>query len=263
MTLQQYLETHGAAEREAKEEVWTRTADILTKADLDHVRDNVENECRLPESAWNDLFSALGDAAAANVPTAMTEVFQDRALDGPKIPDTPAPKGRAIQRQDFSGLMEQTQAFTSADAREQFFNDRREGRSPTDPYHRQLRDCELGRYLIWSTFRKHVDDPFEGLSDAAAVREGVGLPPPQGERDKELVLLVYEVPADLSVRYPTIADAYTGEKWNARFQCSNPDDPWGYTSGGHPEVVHEVIDGKHLIRDQRSDYAFEAVRIVS
>lgn len=88
--------------------MWARTADILTGADLDHVRTNVENECRLPELAWEDLFAALDSAAAANLPAAMTQVFQDRTLHGPKIPDTPAPKGRAIKRRDFSGLMEQT-----------------------------------------------------------------------------------------------------------------------------------------------------------
>jgi hypothetical protein len=277
MTLQQFLDDVPLAEREALEAAWTRVDEAMREKGLSHVPETVEDECRLPEEAWAHLFEvlldwqrlldALDDAANATdgegadmVAAAMTKVFQSRTLHGPDIEDTPTPKGRAIPVPDFSGLMEETQAFSSANAREQFFNDRRAGHSPTDPYDQQLRNCSLGRYLIWSTFQPSVDDPFEGLPDAATVREGMGLPPPQGAQDRELVLLVYEVPADLPVRYPTVADAYAGEEWPPRFECSNPDDPWGYTEGGRPEVVHDVIDGKHLVRE--NDYALQAIRII-
>lgn len=260
MTLLQYLDSLSSTERKAQEEVWIWATLVLDEADLGHVWKVIARECRFPESAWEDLFAALNDAKAEALEEAMTEVFRNRKLEGREIEDTPVPKGRAISRPDFAGLMERTQAFSSADAREQFFEDRRADRPPTAPYHQQLRNCPLGRYLIWSTFQQPVDDPFEGLPDAAAVREGMSLPPPQGKRDRELVLLVYRVPTDLPVRYPTIAEAYAAEGWNERFECSTPNDPWGYTQGGRPEVVHDVIDGTHLVRE--NDYAPQAVRIV-
>ena len=57
MTLQQYLD--DAPETEARDEVWEWAVEVLAQVGLSHVRETVENECRLPESAWDDLLAAL------------------------------------------------------------------------------------------------------------------------------------------------------------------------------------------------------------
>ncbi|MEM8560196.1 MAG: hypothetical protein AAGG50_20445, partial [Bacteroidota bacterium] len=76
----------------------------------------------------------------------------------------------------------------------------------------------------------------------------------------DTVLLVYDVPSHVTVRYPTLADAYAGPAWNPLFQASQPTDPWGYTSGGNPEVVHDVITGNHLAKPTS---AIAPIRFVS
>lgn len=62
MTLQQYLDAVSPEEQTAFEELWRWTAEALADADLTHVRETVENECRFPASAWNDLLAALNVA---------------------------------------------------------------------------------------------------------------------------------------------------------------------------------------------------------
>lgn len=263
MTLRQYLETHDPAEQKAKEEVWARAADILTGADLDHVRTTVENECRLPELAWEDLFAALDAATAANVPAAMTQVFQDRILHGPEIEETPAPKGRAVDANRFLKWLDDQGIFASPSAQRRFLDDVKSDSSPAPPSHQQLRLLCLGQHLIWATFHEEMTDPFAEWETAREVRDALELAEPAQPDDQKLFLLVYRVPEDIPVRYPTIADAYaTRGEWNPNFQCSPPEAPWGYTSGNAPEVVHDEVQGECLI-DPDADEAdsVTAVRI--
>lgn len=266
MTLNQYLE--NSPEADSKGEVWEWTAEVLNDADLAYVRETVENECRLPECAWDDLLMALGEAEEERVPEVMTEVFRSKELCGPDIPEeAPIPKGRALSISRFRSLMRQ--AEVSPDRREQIIEDVRSGFTPAVPYSKQLSQCDLGEHLIWSTFREKEEegrDPFRHLTDPATVRDHLGLRDPQNPDDPEergLVLLVYRVPSTVNVKYPTIADAYAGSGWNPNFQCSDREDPWGYTSGGRPEVVHDVIRGKQFIlHPSNGPYTFAPLRIV-
>lgn len=249
MTLEQYLDGLSPKKQKDRKGVWRWAVSVLDDLNLAHVWKAVTRECRLPEDAWDDLFGVVDAARRKNLEDEMTMAFRGWKLHGKEIANTPTPKGRAMDLRGFSGLMERTEEFDSETAREAFFNARRKGDPPSEPYWKQLSSCELGRHnLIWSTFQASVDDPFEGLPDAPAVRTALGLPASQGARHRELVLLVYVVPTDLPVRYPTVADAYAGPDWNPYFECSNPGDSWGYTKGDRPEVVHEVIEGGHLIQ---------------
>ncbi len=119
--------------------------------------------------------------------------------------------------------------------------------------------------MIWATFREDVFDPFAEWATAQEVRTGLGLAKPVHPDDQKLFLLVYEVPNDTPVRYPTIADAYAGEgDWNPNFQCTSPNAQWGYTSGDAPEVVHDEIRGAQLIAsDPDQENSVPAVRIMS
>jgi hypothetical protein len=118
--------------------------------------------------------------------------------------------------------------------------------------------------VIWATFRADIFDPFANWATAEEVRTGLGLTKPAQPDDQKLFLLVYCVPDNIPVRYPTIADAYAGEgDWNPNFQCAPPDAPWGFTSGDAPEVVHDEIRGAQLIApDPDETDSVAAVRIV-
>lgn len=252
---------HDPAEREAKEEVWTQTVDVLTDAGLNFVRTNIEEECRFPECAWEGFFAALTGASRTAMLETMTESFRDWILHGSEIEETPAPKGRALEVDRFRSLMRDAGLLPSR--REQIVSDVKNGFTPAVPYSEQLSNCDLGNHLIWSTFRVEAEDPFEDWSDAEVVRDRLGLWDPDDSEERGLFLLVYRVPSIVDIRYPTIADAYAGSGWNPEFHCSAPNDPWGYTSGNVPEVVHEVIQGEHLIEGpEHSAYAFTPLRIV-
>jgi hypothetical protein len=266
MTLEQYLNTVSSEERATLVEVWQWSTELLAEADLDHVRETVENECRFPASAWDDLFAAL-DEAAADVPTTMTRVFRDQTLEGDEIENTPTPKGRALEISRFRSLMRD--AGMSPRRRDQIVEDVWNGFMPAIPYSAQLAACDLGNHLIWSTFSEEAEtgrDPFRNWTDVDTIRGRLGLQDPQNPDDPEergLVLLVYRVPSAVNVRYPTVADAYAGSGWNPNFQCSDRGDDWGYTSGDRPEVVHDVIQGKQFVAHPRnSAYAFAPLRIV-
>lgn len=249
-------------------------AKVLTDADLGHVRETVENECRFPGYAWGDLLMALnllmtlGQAEEQRVPEAMTHVFRSKKLCGPDIPEeVPIPKGRALEVSRFRSLMRE--AGVTPDGRDQIIEDVKRGFSPDIPYAEQLSSCELGDHLIWSTFSEEEEDgsdPIRNWDSADTVRDRLGLQDPQNPDDPEerrLVLLVYRIPSSINVKYPTIAEAYAGSGWNPNFQCSDREDDWGYTSGGRPEVVHDVIQGKQFVQDpSNSTYAFAPLRIV-
>jgi hypothetical protein len=262
MTLQQYI--NNSADPDARDEVWNWTIETLTDLGLDHVHEAIEDECRFPESAWDDLFTALNNATAGNVREKMTEVFQDWIRHGPEIPDTPVPKGRAVDANRFLNWLDDQDVFASPSGKRRFLDDVRGDYPPTPPPHRQLQSLRLGHHLIWATFCEDVFDPFAEWDTAQEVRTGLGLMVPAQPEDQKLFLLVYRVPADVAVRFPTIADAYAGEgDWNPNFQCASPNASWGYTSGDAPEVVHEVIRGVHLIApDPEGPDSVSAIRIV-
>ena len=241
MKLEEYLN----GRREEKEH-WALMVDMLTAENLTHIQVNFEAEGKLPEETWNEVFEPLPILSWTELQAELRRIFRKHTLAGPPITSTPQPKGRALETGRFTAVMKEAGLLTSPDAETQFLNDIRAGHTPSIPHNRQLRTCSLGRFLMWSTFKEAGGDPFVDCSDAAAVRQRLGLMEPIHPEDRELCLMIYEVPSHVDVRYPTIADAYAANAWNPLFQCSNPSDPWGYTSGGHPEVVHTVITGHHL-----------------
>lgn len=161
----------------------------------------------------------------------------------------------------FLSWLDDRDIFASPSGKRRFLDDVQGNASPSPPPHKQPRQLKLGKCVIWSTFRAEVFAPFADWATAQQVRTGLGLTKPAQPDDQKLFLLVYRVPEDVPVRYPTIADAYAGAgDWNPNFQCAPPDAPWGYTSGDAPEVVYEVIPGGHLIDPETAPVA--AVRIV-
>jgi hypothetical protein len=112
----------------------------------------------------------------------------------------------------------------------------------------RLKDSPLGQYLIWATFNEADGsrNPFEGLAfsaddlrDMLAIDQGTSL------KGTPLLLIIYDPPDTLDLRFPTIADA----EWYPYFRPTpdGSDRNYGYTQSchpvesGRPEVVHEVV----------------------
>ncbi len=133
MTLQQFFDNVSSAKQEALEEVWRNATSILNDIGLGHVEEAVENECRLSESAWSDLLAALDGVGKANLEEVMTEVFQDWIRSGTEIPDTPTPKGRAVDANRFLSWLDDQGVFASPFGKRRFLDDVREGSFPTPP----------------------------------------------------------------------------------------------------------------------------------
>lgn len=261
MTLDQYLSGLASPTEEEKRNVWDQVTTALVEEGLEHVRNNIESECRVSEEVWDDLFAALDDTEEESVRETLTEVFQNWIQHGPEISDTPRPKGRAVDANRFLNWLDDQNVFASPSGKRRFLDDVQSNSSSTSSLHLQLQQLWLGKHLMWSTFHEEETDPFTEWDTAQEVRIGLGLTKPTHPDDQKPFLLVYRIPSDVVVRYPTIADAYAGEgEWNPNFQCAPPDAPWGYTSGDAPEVVHEVIPGAHLIDPEVAPVA--AVRIM-
>lgn len=260
MTLQAFLLTTSGSE----EQDWQRTSAVMVASGETTVEQNFRTESRLSAVAWARVVAVLSRPTLAEVQTATTQVFRDHTLSGPEIPTTPTPKGRALTVERFKALLKDSGVFpTDADA-DQFVRDIQGGRVPPGGFARQLSDCPLGSHLIWSTFNEHTTDgdPFHGCDgNPDEIRAAFGLMPPSTPDEREFVLCVYRVPNGVPVRYPTLADGYAGAPWNPMFTCSDAGDPWGYTSGSRPEVVHEVIDGGNLTTPPASPAVFPLRRV--
>jgi hypothetical protein len=258
------LDKHGEDAVQAMRE----TCDTLERrlcdgpVDLSHVWNSIEDECHLSEAGWDLFFSSIDGVEGDEVANRLTEAFQDCQLNGLEIAETPVPKGKAVPARKFAAWLDESETFTTASMRDRFLDAIRY-REPL-PDQSLLHDLPLGNHLIWSTFHEDEEDPFSPFTTAQEIRTGLGLPPPERQEDDELILLVYALKDNVTVRYPTIADAYaTEDSWNPEFQCSKPGDEWGYTSGGRPEVVHEVIEGECLVVSDEDDaYSVLALRTV-
>lgn len=248
MTLSNFLSTSGPFAL-----LWGRVKTLAQDAGRQDVVDAFEIESRLPMTVWAAVWAvlpaALANGAWEDVENAARGVFQSHTRKAPPVLGAPSPKGRAITADRLLDLMREAGLIGKPEDEEQFLSGLRTHVPPTLPYDRQLYDCPLGAYSIWSTFDDHIagGDPFDGCtSSAATVRHAFGLLDPISPSEVEMVLCIYRLPTGEPVHAPTIADAYAGDTWNPRYRASNPADRWGYTSGGRPEVVHCVIPGRHL-----------------
>jgi hypothetical protein len=246
MTLRDFLDACTGDE----EVRWNETAAMLLGEGRADVKDNFEKDHWLEAVVWQAVFLGLPQVSLVAFVGVASAVFQGHTLRGAPIAGTPQPKGRALEAGRFLQLAQAASLVATRAQAEQLLNDVRARINPPIPYDRLLADCELGRYFMWSTFNAPGGgDPFFSCPDAATTRNHYGLTEPNNPADRELVLCLYTLPAGMPVRYPTIADAYAGSNgndWNPLFRSSNPGAPWGRTSGGRPEVVHELITGRYL-----------------
>lgn len=248
MTLEEYLDDHDPSG--TKREAWEHFDDTLTSDGASYVCDNFRAEYVFSASVWEDVFSVLvaghqNGHAIDIIENELVEAFRQHQCTG-REPRTPSPKGRAVARKAFREYVKEASVSSSPESIERFFEKLLSG-SGTPAL---LSIVPLGSYLMWSTFSCSGRDPFEACSlSVEHVHAYVGTEPsPDGtDSDLDLILLVYNLPDHISARVPTIADAYSGTVRNEKFQRCDPSDDWGTTSGGTPEVVHDVILGEHLV----------------
>jgi hypothetical protein len=106
----------------------------------------------------------------------------------------------------------------------------------------------LGRYIIWSTFgeRDPDGDPFDPRDPVERLIDDLGLKFYSGDI---FYLLCYTIPGAVEIRFPTLADAYSGgfffpfKSGGRTFPIRHPD-----KLSGRPERVHSVIFGRELRR---------------
>jgi hypothetical protein len=221
---------------------------------------NLQAETRLSADAWHAVRLVLinGITQARELQHAFSSVFRLYALRGGVVPLL-GPLGRAVTLQLFMKLLKAQFAFSSDDEAEQLLNDLLDPGATVESARETLEGIFLNTpgLTMWATF--HADrngtptgeDPFRSMPpEADAIRAILGLT--KTDQGKDLLLFLYDLPPDVSPRYPTIADAYAGNEWPFFFRPSVETDrsgmtmPWGDGLAPVPEVVHEAVKAECL-----------------
>jgi hypothetical protein len=218
-------------------------------------------ESRLPLEAWKSLFESLLAAGVGNPKTiqeAMVRAWRDWILKGPLVNAAGVYKfGRAVTLEYFCRLLVEEGYFPSVLIAKR--NIKNLLMRPAEVVASRWRTLLMGRYLMWATFQAgKTTDPFEELTGTAdEIRGLLGLD--RNEKGLPLLLLVYTLGDRQAPRFPTVADAYAGDRWNYFFTPA----PAGASSGmtlpwpeyedraPRPEVVHAVITGSQIISPLR------------
>ena len=217
---------------------------------------NFQIESRLARECWASLLKNLSaSTSAGSTCAAVTSILQLYTLSGPPVslPDKRR-LGRAISLQKFCNLLVDLGhygAISSAHcAVRNMLN------KPLLVLRKNWRHIPLGRYLMWSTFNPEddIEHPFKGMDGSADEIRGIlGLD--RNEAGSPLLLFEYEVPEHTAVRFPTVAEAYSGGAWPYFFRPAPKGSPYGITMPWpefesrqpRPEVVHEVIDMGYVV----------------
>ena len=221
---------------------------------------NIWAECRLPTHAWGELIDTLvaTPIQRAAIRTSLRQVMRNWTLRGPQVRSA-STLGHAVSQEALARRFEADGYGSAAMAHSEI----RFMRSvPLSVVRRYWSDRKLARYVMWSTFDSSGNAPFETApATADGIRGVLGLS--KEDRHSPLLLLEYALPANLTARFPTIADAYAGDDWIYYFRPATPTEakhgqtlPWVEYSdqGGRPETVHPPVKGKDLtapIRLQR------------
>lgn len=217
-------------------------------------RCSLDSESRLLPEAWKTVFDALLTVTAKEVnrvQKVLATAFREWTLKGPPITlSHPKSLGKAITFEYFCRLLVEKGYFGSVKTARR--NVRNLQHQTQEVISQRWRHYDLGKYLMWSTFSTggRQEDPFDGVPYSAdGIRGVLGLDP--NERGKPILLMVYSLPPHVIARFPTVAEAYAGDKWNYFFTPAPCDALYGVTlpwqeyeeCSPRPEVVHEIIQG--------------------
>jgi hypothetical protein len=230
---------------------------------------NLDADCHLCEAAWETIREVLlrDIPTAADLQTALRDACRRHMLQGdPIVVPFPASLGRAVTRDAFADVMRYQFVFNTAGEEDQFMDDLLEPRATAADNRAQLGGKLLARggRVMWATFDYEAGtstfgpDPFAGIRpEADAVRAHLGLS--TNDAGKDLLLFVYTLPAGVTPRFPTIAEAYAGDDWSYYFRPARDGERWGYTMTWNvtpsptprPELVHEPVTGDNLVEKIR------------
>jgi len=231
---------------------------ILREAPYSQAARNIEAERRLPQEIWRALFETMLTAAfdSEAIRGAISESFgvPGRTLRGPELtPPHPTRLGRAATADEFCRWLFKLRYFNTVE--DAFRDVQRMLWESAEVMAEHWSDFDLGQYVMWSTFNVQplTEDPFEGMPDSAdGIRGVLGLD--RSQRGRPLLLFEFTLPANVKPLFPTIAEAYAGDKWSCFFRPALPDDRHGWTERlpesqnekPRPETVHKVIGGAQL-----------------
>jgi hypothetical protein len=219
---------------------------------------SVECESRLLPEAWKAVFDALLTIKSDEPNTirkALIDCLRDWTLSGPPLVSVfPRSYGRAVTVEYFCRVLVDKGYFGSVSAATR--NIRSLLLKPHEIVAKRWRQYYLGKHLMWSTFSTEPDqeNPFMGMPDSAnAIRGILGLDP--NEKGEPLLLMIYSLPANVIPRFPTIAEAFAGEKWSYFFTPAPRGASYGMTMPWpeyedhtpRPEVVHKLILGAQIV----------------
>jgi len=258
MTLDEVLPTLSAAEQtnvKAKLQNLSASCALTLQAVL-----NLNIESRLTEDYWKLLFQKLAGAADANAQQqAITEAARPYTLQGPEVPRSQfGVLGRAATRSAFVHLLVKLGYYSTYEsAHRALLNKLRKSLAVTK---RGWGHFEIGRFLLWSTFSPDsiAGRPFDGFSGSAdEIRGLLGLD--RNDRDEPVLLFEYRLPAGEMARFPTVAEAYSGDSWNYFFRPAPPTAAYGLTMPWpeyekrtpRPEIVHRVLKVSDLVEPLR------------
>lgn len=244
------------------------TISKLKSASDSHSRfcENIWKECRVDTDFWQGVATILlKTTTTGNVEAIIEELrsfFRDKPCCGEPIKShNPVHLGRVFSKQRLSALHGNAEKISNLDAQSVIegmllpadFSD-----IPIDPADNLLDRTPLGDHgKMWSTF----DD----ADDAATLQPRYASEPLKKTQccfglpycDDLSIFLEYSA-ASVTLRFPTIADAYAGLDLNDAYEPSGINDSCGRTrpnddcphhgACGVPECVHEVINGSRLTR---------------
>jgi hypothetical protein len=253
MSLQVAIGTLGLA---AKQTVVQKLDELSRYSGLGRQAvDNLYSEPRLPNDAWSDVIKAVLPAVldASEISKAVCASLSGYTLKGPQIAlHSSMIFGRAVSTSRFCDLLVAQGRCASMDTA--YRTVRFLIGVPTHTLKLYLGSVDLGKYLLWSTFKPGSTraDPFSGMPlTAQAIRGLLGL---SRDDNGPLLLFRYELPGGTVPRFPTVAEAYAGGGLSYFFRPAPPGAQYGTTmpwpeyalDAPRPEVVHEVISGANL-----------------
>jgi hypothetical protein len=225
---------------------------------------NIRNESRLSAEAWQTIFRGLLSAPLDSgvITYALTDSLRCWTLKGPALSVPGSIKlGRAITIDRFCRMLVKLGYFASNQTAWRAV--RSIISKPAGVAKWRLGHVKLGLYLIWSTFNPGIDEagPFDEMPKEADVIMGrLGLD--RNERGKSLLLLEYMRPPEITLRFPTVAEAYAGQQWSYFFRPATQAAAYGMTmpwpeyerEAPLPETVHEPTHGANLSAPVRRVY---------
>ena len=216
---------------------------------------NILYDRRLPSRAYTDLVRCLRRSYATvdMLRLAVRDTLRRHILQGPPITcPHPALYGRVVSRAKLAEDMCRIGHFTSKHHASIMIN--RALAMKPGVIARKWRRYHLAQYVQWSTFQMPPKDPFDGIRRRAYdLRAYLGLD--RGSSRPPLIQLVYGLPKSIVPKFPTVAEAYSGDVWPYYFRLAPASLPHGVVAAWdaraekapRPETVHAPIRGEHLV----------------